>query len=111
MIPAPDKSLFARQENLQKDQKAEIVKAQEKNASSLVSLSLSRSLACSRSRSLPRSLSLSIFLYFTLLICSLLYYTGNASAESIATLAMWHDNESLWLSRLHAHLRFFDPGM
>ena len=105
MIPAPDKSLFARQELLQHVQKAEKVLAQKNNASALVSLSLSRSLACSRSRSLPRSLSLSIFLYFTLLICSLLYYTGNASSESIATRAIWGVHDYVLRCRLHAHLR------
>jgi hypothetical protein len=82
MIPAPDQSLFARQANLQKDQKAIIVKAQEKNVSSLVSLSVSlaRSLALALALSLALSPSLSLSFYtFTLLICSLLYYTGNAS--------------------------------
>ena len=78
MIPAPDKSLFARQELLQHVQKAEKVLAQKNNASALVSLSLSRSLACSRSRSLSRSLPLSLplslsVLYFTNLLTTLLH--------------------------------------
>jgi hypothetical protein len=138
MIPAPDKSLFARQGLLlgwrmhcgaevtelstnkqhhisQNPQKAIIGAAQEKNVFSLVSLSLSRSLALALalalSLALSPSLSLSIFLYFTLLICSLLYYTGNASSESIATRAIWGVHDYVLRCRLHAHLRFVDSGM
>ena len=138
MIPAPDKSLFASQGLLlgwrmhcgaevtelstnkqhhisQNPQKAIIGAAQEKNVFSLVSLSLSRSLALALalalSLALSPSLSLSIFLYFTLLICSLLYYTGNASSGTIGIRAMWRDYVRLFRSRLHAHLRFFDSGM
>ncbi len=69
MIPAPDKSLFARQELLQHVQKAEKVLAQKNNASALVSLSVS----LARLLSLSLSLSLSPPLSPTLSFYTLLY--------------------------------------
>ena len=84
MILAPDKSLFARQGNMQKPQIEEIVRVVEVNKITLVSSlfpSLSLSLSLSLSRSLPHSPSLALALSRPLytLLYSLLTYTGNAS--------------------------------